>query len=284
MIETFEQAIEWLTTLHRFGIKLGLEQTRRLAALCGSPEKDLHFIHLAGTNGKGSTGAMLESALYHQGFTTGFYSSPHLISPCERFRVNGCAVSEKVFAQAAEVVRTAAEKMRGEGAFVTYFEATTIMAMLIFREHKCDYVVWETGMGGRLDSTNIVTPQVCVITNIALDHEKFLGSTVGEIAAEKAGIIKPGVPVICGRMPEAALSVIRNQAENCRSRCIESAQKEIKSLAVRENYQAFELDGEFIELTLNGPMQQRNAAVAVSVLEALGLWNDAAGRGLKNTR
>ncbi|MBE6380085.1 MAG: bifunctional folylpolyglutamate synthase/dihydrofolate synthase [Lentisphaerae bacterium] len=285
MITDLDQAVEWLTTLHRFGIKLGLEQTRKLAALCSSPEKELKFIHLAGTNGKGSTGAMLESALRNSGFVTGFYSSPHLISPCERFRVNGRAIDPDEFARSAEVVRQAAGKMRESGASVTYFEATTVMAMLIFLEHKCDYVIWETGMGGRLDSTNIVTPEVSVITNIALDHEKFLGSSIAEIAAEKAGIIKPGVPVVCGSLPEAARNVIRQRAGECGSVFTEVQTGRIDAVAqVRENFQSFSFENENIELSLNGPMQQRNSALAITVLKTLNLWNERARAGLKQTR
>ena len=204
MLENMEQSLRWLTSLHKFGIKLGLEQTRRLAELCGNPDRDLRFIHLAGTNGKGSTGAMLERALRGSGWKTGFYSSPHLISVCERFRINGCAVSEREFIRQANVVKKAAETMAAAGASVTYFEATTVMAMLMFKEHNCDYVIWETGMGGRLDSTNIVQPVISVITGIALDHEKFLGSTVADIAGEKAGIIKVGVPLVTGELPDAA--------------------------------------------------------------------------------
>ncbi len=286
MIKNFDNAIEWLTTLHRFGIKLGLEQTRRLCDLCGAPDRALRFIHLAGTNGKGSTGAMLESALYANNMVTGFYSSPHLISARERFRVNGAAVSENDFVEAAEIVRQAAEIMRRENACPTYFEATTVMAMLIFKKYHCDYVVWETGMGGRLDSTNIVTPEVAVITNIALDHEKFLGSTIAEIAAEKAGIIKTDVPVVIGAMPSEAVEVIRATAARLKAPFYDSTQLNPVG-GVQEqtvDYQQFICGGESIILALNGVMQQRNAQIVKSVLQVLDLWNDASRRGLQNAR
>ena len=286
MIENFEQAIEWLTTLHRFGIKLGLEQTRKLCDLCGSPDRDLRFIHLAGTNGKGSTGAMLERALFENGMTIGFYSSPHLLTACERMRINGRAVSENEFAAAAEEVRIAAETMLRENMSITYFEATTVMAMLIFKKHKCDCVVWETGMGGRLDSTNIVTPLVSVITNIALDHEKFLGSTIEAIAAEKAGIVKNNVPAVCGYMPEAALNVIKKQAEklNAPFYVAGNVMKIGRTLAKQVNYQRFELDNDEIMLALNGVMQQRNASLAATVLKVLDLWNDKSKAALGKAR
>ena len=286
MIENFEQALEWLTTLHRFGIKLGLEQTRKLCDLCGSPDRDLRFVHLAGTNGKGSTGAMLERALFENNAISGFYSSPHLLTACERIRINGRAVSEDEFAAAAETVRQAGVIMQQDSMSITYFEATTVMAMLIFKAHKCDWVVWETGMGGRLDSTNIVTPQISVITNIALDHEKFLGSTIKDIAGEKAGIVKAGVPVVCGDMPTEALEVIRERAGNVNAPFYVAAElmKPGRAAIQKVNYQSFECGGSTVELTMNGVMQQRNATLACAVLEIIGLWNAQSRNALKNTR
>ena len=287
MLENMEQSLRWLTSLHKFGIKLGLEQTRRLAELCGNPDRDLRFIHLAGTNGKGSTGAMLERALRGSGWKTGFHSSPHLISVCERFRINGCAVSEREFIRQANVVKKAAETMAAAGASVTYFEATTVMAMLMFKEHNCDYVIWETGMGGRLDSTNIVQPVISVITGIALDHEKFLGSTVADIAGEKAGIIKVGVPVVTGELPDAAERVISQRAAEQKSayfKAAEVAPLEGGTELIEPGYQCFKCGGETIELTLNGVMQQRNAQLAIAVLKILKLWNPECRMALKQTR
>ena len=131
MIDNFEQACSWLFGLHRFGIKLGLEQTVRLTELCGAAENNLKFIHLAGTNGKGSTGAMLERALRNNGHTTGFYSSPHLVSACERIRINGKAISESEFIELANVLDSAVERMRAEGSQPTYFEAVTVMGIIV---------------------------------------------------------------------------------------------------------------------------------------------------------
>src|ERR1041384_1854535 len=192
---SYQQAIEYLYSLRLFGTKLGLENTFRLAELAGNPQQRLRFIHVAGTNGKGSTCAMLESVYRAAGFKTGLFTSPHLINFCERIEVNRVPVSEE------EVVRLVAEMQPLLAQFSaeshpTFFEVVTIMALKYFAEQQCEIVIWETGLGGRLDATNIVTPLASVITNIQRDHEQWLGHTLAKIAFEKAGIIKPGIPVI----------------------------------------------------------------------------------------
>ena len=288
MIDNFEQACSWLFGLHRFGIKLGLEQTVRLTELCGAATNELKFIHLAGTNGKGSNGAMLERALRNNGYTTGFYSSPHLVSACERIRINGKAISESEFIELAGVLENAVEKMRAEGRQPTYFEAVTAMAMLSFMRHKCDYVVWETGMGGRLDATNIVQPVISVITNIALDHEKFLGDNVSAIASEKAGIVKANAPVVVGQMALEAEEVIRLKAamvntEFYRAKDVAPLSDPDKSV-MQVNRQEFICNGEKITLKLNGLMQQRNAQLVIAVLKVLNLWNAESREALSQTR
>ena len=169
---------EFIDSLNMFAIRLGLDSTRELARRVGNPENSLRFVHLAGTNGKGSTGAMLERALREQGLTTGFYTSPHLIDVRERFRINGKTVDRECFDRCGKILAEAG------GKDFSYFEFATVLAMLIFKEAKCDVVIWETGMGGRLDATNIVTPELCIITNIALDHVGHLGDTTALIAAE----------------------------------------------------------------------------------------------------
>ncbi len=284
----FEQACEWLGSLQHFGIKLGLEQTRELADRCGAPDRDLRFIHLAGTNGKGSTGALLERALRENGLKTGFYSSPHLISVCERIRIDGRAVSETEFASAARQVRDAAEVMRAAGRCPTYFEATTVMALLIFKAHRCDWVVWETGMGGRLDSTNIVTPEAAVITGIAFDHERYLGHTLEAIAGEKAGIVKARRPVILGKLPAAADAVIAARAQNLDSPLYRACDMYPLGHGADERLepdrQVFYCGNERLELSLNGLMQRHNAQLAMATLKVLGMWTPESLRGLALTR
>src|SRR6266481_5228519 len=222
---TYPEAIQFLYDLRWFGLKLGLENTFRLAALAGNPQESLDFIHVAGTNGKGSTCAMLESIYRAAGLRVGLFTSPHLVSFRERIQVNRQLISEidvvRLVAglreQSTAGVSPGQEAERGgheavepqgnltptarhetcawetqaplarRDACPTFFEFVTVMALKYFEEQKCDLVIWETGMGGRLDATNIVNPLASIITNIQFDHQKWLGNTLEEIAAEKAG-------------------------------------------------------------------------------------------------
>jgi dihydrofolate synthase / folylpolyglutamate synthase len=187
-----------------------LENPRRLAEVAGNPERNLRFIHVAGTNGKGSTCAMLESIYRNAGMRVGLYTSPHLIRFGERIQVNRNLISEE------EVVRFVDQakvwlKQFSPKDHPTFFEVVTVIALRYFAERRCDLVIWETGMGGRFDATNIVTPLASVITNVQLDHQQWLGDTIEKIAFEKAGIIKQGVPVITTATGEA-LEVIKKVA------------------------------------------------------------------------
>ena len=184
-------AIDFLYGLRLFGAKFGLENTFQLARLTGDPQKRLRFIHVAGTNGKGSTCAMLESVYRQAGWKVGLFTSPHLNSFRERIQIDRQMISE------ADVVRLVSELQPiftqfAEDHHPTFFEVVTIMALKYFAEQEVDLVIWETGLGGRLDATNIVTPLASVITNIAFDHQQWLGDTIAKIASEKAGIIKAG--------------------------------------------------------------------------------------------
>jgi dihydrofolate synthase/folylpolyglutamate synthase len=188
--------------------KFGLERIRATLEALGRPQDRLRFIHVAGTNGKGSVCAMIESALRAEGLRTGLFTSPHLAEPTERIRIAGRPVEAGQFAGAFNRVHRGAEKLLTAGAIdfhPTYFETVTAMAMLIFAEEGVDRVVLEVGLGGRLDATNVVTPELCVITPVDFDHEAFLGKSLESIAREKAGILKPGVPaVFAEQRPEAA--------------------------------------------------------------------------------
>ena len=270
------------------GIRLGLDATRELARRCGGPDRGLKFIHLAGTNGKGSTGAMLECALRHAGLKTGFYTSPHLVYLRERFRVAGKAVDEARFAQAAEELA----KLAAGGRF-SYFETATVLAMKLFAEEKCDVVVWETGMGGRLDATNVVTPVASVVTNIAFDHMKALGNTLAAIATEKAGIVKPEVPVFRGVMPEEAFRTIEKRAAELGSPCFGPGEDEPETAKLVKFpdgrvRQCFNYAGHEIELPLLGRMQRRNFRIVYAVLKylspVLGFDFAAALAGVRDTR
>src|SRR5687767_2507193 len=205
----YPEAIKFLYELQLFGAKLGLENTFRLAELCGNPQHRLRFIHVAGTNGKGSTCAMLESIYRAAGLRVGLFTSPHLISFRERIQVNRQLISEQ---QVVERVNAMKEVNFPKAQHPTFFEVVTVMALRYFAVEGCDLVIWETGLGGRLDATNVVRPMASVITNVQLDHEKWLGETIERIAAEKAGIIKRRVPVLTSADDPTARTVIAGAA------------------------------------------------------------------------
>src|SRR5215471_1713804 len=204
---TYAEAVQFLYHLRVFGAKFGLENTLKLAALAGNPQHKLRFIHVAGTNGKGSTCAMLESIYRAAGLRVGLFTSPHLVFFGERIQINRRNVSQmdvvRLIAQIRKLLRHFSQEEHP-----TFFEVVTVMALSYFAEQECDLVIWETGLGGRLDATNIVTPLASVITNIQYDHQQWLGETLSSIAREKAGIIKPRVPVITGADSLDALQVI----------------------------------------------------------------------------
>jgi dihydrofolate synthase/folylpolyglutamate synthase len=208
---TYSEAIQFLYSLRLFGAKLGLENTFKLAALCGNPQQKLRFIHVAGTNGKGSTCAMLESVYRTAGLQVGLFTSPHLVSFRERIQIGREMISEADLVRLVEKFQKLLAQFPKE-QHPTFFEVITVMALDYFVERHCDLVIWETGLGGRLDATNIVTPLASVITNIALDHQQWLGDTVEKIAFEKAGIIKPRIPVITGAEDPETLAVIKKVA------------------------------------------------------------------------
>ncbi len=203
----FSASIDYLYGLQRFGIKLGLENMRALKARLPILQEPLPCIHVAGTNGKGSVSVLLAEMLKHSGMRVGLYTSPHLHSFTERIRIDGVPVARNEIAALAETVRRAAEEIP-----VTFFEATTLMALMAFKASQVDIAVIETGLGGRLDATNIVEPQLCLITPVSLDHSEHLGDSLAEIAAEKAGIIKSGVPVVVGKQDLEAAAVLLSVA------------------------------------------------------------------------
>ena len=251
----------YLNSLDMFGIRLGLAATEELMERAGHPEKVLKFIHLAGTNGKGSTGAMLERCFRKAGFKTGFYTSPHLIDVRERFRINGKAVSTAEFNRAGEELKDCAA-----GGRYSYFEFATVLAMKIFAAAGVDIVIWETGMGGRLDATNTVTPQACIITNIALDHQGHLGNSLAAIAGEKAGIIKADVPLFHGVLPPEAQEVICERAKAVAAPVIppRAAVPEVDGFA--GVCQLFSYDGKKFALSLPGRMQRENFRIVYEVI------------------
>jgi dihydrofolate synthase/folylpolyglutamate synthase len=187
------ELVDWIHSARRFGEKKGLSNMERLLAALGNPERMIQCVHVAGTNAKGSVCALIEAALRASGYATGLYTSPFLIEYLERIRVSGVPVDDRLFERAGNRVREAALSMPELAP--TAFELGTATAYLVFAECKVDIAVIETGIGGRLDPTNVIVPEVSVIANIGLDHMDQLGATIEEIAGEKAGIIKPGRPV-----------------------------------------------------------------------------------------
>ena len=263
----FTAAEEYLNRLQMFKIKLGLETTRSLLAGLGSPHNQLSILHIAGTNGKGSVGATLSTLLTTAGYRTGFYSSPHLASVRERFRLNNEPITSGTFA--ALVGRLSQHLGDYEP---TYFEFTTLLALLWFAEERADVVILETGMGGRLDATNVVTPQLTLITDISLDHQQHLGHSIAAIAAEKAGIIKPGVPVLFSGRDARALPVIAGRCQQLRCPLFVYAQDFDSRLtsATRFNFLPRQAPARLnLPLPLPGAHQAVNAAIALAALDLI---------------
>ena len=217
---TLQGALEALYGLERRKDKLGLDGTRALLAALGNPERCFRAVHVAGTNGKGSTCALIERALREAGCRTGLFTSPHLVDFRERIRVNGRWADEAWLFEKLEHIQSLPE-----GKDRTFFEVVTALGFLYFAEQGVEWAVVEVGLGGRLDTTNVIMPEVSVITSIGLDHTELLGDTIEKIAFEKAGIIKPGVPVVLGEMPEPAGSVIAAIARERGAERIESGRE-----------------------------------------------------------
>jgi dihydrofolate synthase/folylpolyglutamate synthase len=260
----YREALSWLYGTQRFGIKLGLENVQRLLAELKVPGINQRIVHVAGTNGKGSVCAMLDSICRAQGYRTGLFTSPHLVSYRERIRVNGEMIEEQEVADGLAAIQTA---IKHWDPHPTFFEITTALALDHFKKSNCELVVLETGLGGRLDATNAVMPIVSVLTPIGYDHQAWLGNTLEEIAGEKAGIVKPRVPVVSAKQEPAAEKVIRARAAEC------GAPLEF----VTPPY-------ETTRISLTGAHQKQNASVAIATLRRGGIAidEDAIVRGLAN--
>ncbi len=243
--------LSWLYSTQLFGIKLGLDNVHRLLAAMDHPERGLKFIHVAGTNGKGSTCAFIHSMLKTAGLTAGLFTSPHLI----RFNERICDTERQISHDELEAgLARLREKVTGWDPHPTFFELAFVLALDWFRQRGVEWVVLETGLGGRLDATNAILPEICVITRIGMDHMDQLGDTLASIAAEKAGIIKPQVPVVTGLQDPIALKVL-------------------KETAARQKAPFLHVDGpiEGVDVGLTGPHQAWNAALALEAVRELGV-------------
>jgi dihydrofolate synthase / folylpolyglutamate synthase len=250
--------LERLFALEQFGIKLGLDNIRALLAALGHPETAWRSIHIAGTNGKGSVAAMVERGLRAAGLTTGRYTSPHLDQIEERVAINGRTVDSATFENVTAAVFDAVDAALASGALSaqpTFFEVSTAVAFEIFKRAAVDVAVVEVGLGGRFDATNVLTPTITAITSIAFDHERHLGNTLSEIAFEKAGIVKSGVPLIIGRLPDDAAARITAVAA--------AADAPVVDAPVTATDRVYPP----LTLALPGRHQLDNAAVAIAILE-----------------
>jgi dihydrofolate synthase/folylpolyglutamate synthase len=266
---TYSEAVGYLYALGNeiHTAKLGLERITRLLEALGSPHQACRFVHVAGTNGKGSTCAMIEAGLRACGVRTGLFTSPHLVEPTERICIAGEQIRPEQFASAFEEVHRTAEDMLSAGELdlhPTYFETVTAMAFLLFREEHVDTVVLEVGMGGRLDATNVVRPELCVITPISYDHQAFLGATLEEIAAEKFGILKPGVPAVIARQVERVSRSVHSGP------LVSTTDWPIDDLQLSKDGSTFHTRGVEVRCPLAGEHQVQNALTATVALHQLG--------------
>lgn len=299
---TYEEALDYIHSLYWRGKKSGLEKTKELLELCGHPEQGLRCVHIAGTNGKGSTAAMLESVCRCAGMKTGLYTSPYIVRYNERIQVNREEIPDERLTELTDYLASLTEQMEVPPS---EFEFGTVLAFLYFKEQQCDLVILETGLGGTFDSTNVIEqPLLCIITALGFDHTAQLGTTMAEIAEAKAGIIKPGVPVVFyGENPEGE-AVIRQQCEALGAPlvlpCLEGLTSEYVGSVFQNqqfSYKRFATETENrqdttaciweqMELALPGLYQQKNATVvleAVEQLRSLGLVlpSEAVREGLR---
>ena len=292
---TYEQAVAYIDETPKFTTKNSLEHTKECLRRLGNPQEQFRVIHVAGTNGKGSTCAFLTSILREAGYSCGLFTSPHLVEINERFQINEVNISDETFLAAFKKVKALADELVAEGNYhPTYFEMLFLMGMVIFAEAGVDFVTLETGLGGRLDATTAIeNPVACVITSISLDHMQYLGNTVEEIASEKAGIIVPGVPVIYDANDKRAAEVIRKHAreQNSPAYPVRAEQAEVTG-----NDQAgidFCLTGEcyghtVFHIPFIARYQVMNASLALKTMEILRnqipVSMSAVKQGLEKTR
>lgn len=272
----YAESLRYLDELNTFGIRLGLARMEELCARLGNPERAYTTIHIAGTNGKGSAAQMMDAVFRASGIRSGRYLSPHLISYTERMSVDGHDISEETFAALLTRVRAAADEMTAAGhEHPTQFEALTALAFLYFAEEHVETAVIETGLGGLLDSTNVVDPVLTIITNVAMDHADRCGGTLAGIAEHKAGIIKEGVPVITAAAG-APLEIIEQRAEECGADVFVYGEDFSAQLFLKEGGQSIVFHSVVcrepapFELALAGPYQTENAALVIMAAQVLG--------------
>jgi len=273
-----KDALDKLFSLHNFGVKLGLENIKRFLEYLGNPQEKLKNIHIAGSNGKGSTASYISSILQEHNYKVGLYTSPHFVRFNERIKINNEEINDTYVSQFISDYYQFILKNK-----ITFFEVTTAMAFCYFKENNVDYAVIETGLGGRLDATNVIKPLCSVITSICLEHTKILGETIEKIAGEKAGIIKEDSKVVIGLLPKEAKAVIKDKCELINTKLFKVdnfIEKENDAINVTVNRNNLNIN----ELPLKGDYQKINAAIAaLTVMKILNAFNKQIfQRGLKN--
>lgn len=266
-----EQFLSWLYGLSVHGIKLGLRNITELLERLGNPQEAFSSVHVAGTDGKGSVCAIISAVLIDGKVRTGTFTSPHILNFNERITVDGVPITDEELACMASVTVPHVKAMAGKGMLCTFFEVTTAIAFLYFKEKGVEYAVVEVGMGGRFDATNVIVPEVSIINNISLEHTEYLGNTIEEIAFEKAGIIKEGVPCVTIN-PEPALSVIRKVAEERRSPLTRINPDDISVISVSAEGTEFTYKEEKYFVSIPGRHQARNASIAIEALSKLKIY------------
>lgn len=268
---TYEEAAEFADSTKKYGSILGLESIRNLMQELGNIQEQLHIIHVAGTNGKGSVCAFLSAALTEAGYRVGRYNSPAVFERREVFRIGETMIAKEEYAAVFERVQTACEVLTKRGCpHPTVFEVETAAAFLWFYEKKCDLVLLETGMGGETDATNLITHPVCsVLTSIGMDHMQYLGNTIEEIAKVKAGIIKKGCPVVALKQGDSVCEVIKNKAEECGSRCVLVEVPQYMQEAPIWGTTLQDVHYGSVHTALGGIWQRENLSLALAVLKLL---------------
>lgn len=286
---TYEQSTAYLLSLlGARGQRLGLERITRLVELLGRPDRAFRTIHVAGTNGKGSVCAMIDAGLRAAGKSAGFHSSPHLSDFTERFRVDGQPIEQQLFVDNILRVKQAAEQLAEEGQFATMFEVMTAAAFCVFEQTQVEWAVLETGLGGRLDATNVVQPELAVITPIDLDHQTSLGNTLAEIAGEKAGILKAGAKAVFSKQAPEAAAVLAERGAICEAVIWAHQDWRVReSAADHKGRYRLAVDGPAGKtvtalLGLPGEHQVDNAVTAIAALDAVGISTDAITNGLQS--
>ena len=269
----YEEAVAYIEDIPRFTTKNSLDHTRECLRRLGDPQRKFRVIHVAGTNGKGSTCAFITSVLREAGYSCGLFTSPHLVEINERFQINEEVIDDDTFLRAFEKVKKLSDELVAEGSYhPTYFETLLLMGMVIFAEAGVDYVTLETGLGGRLDATTAVeNPAACVITSISLDHMQYLGNTIPQIAGEKAGIIKMGVPVVFDDTDKDASAVIGAKAKEMKavslpvSKLLYDTEDSSEGILLKEKGEK----GLRLSIPFEAPYQAQNAEIAVTALRIL---------------